>query len=160
MVISQSEQEQSDFDWFAVDEDGHVGHFTTAGFKHLPASVAKDAEDLQFVTKYFTTQAPIRCGHAIDDCSLAQKVHDWKGIENESRYLSGFISIADKGLFSYDIDTYVVPDLSYFRVASPLCPVNVRELPADVQRVVQRTKLHGFCFLNCALIAYDSTLAW
>jgi hypothetical protein len=40
-AIPETEQEATDFDWFAVDESGCIGHFTTAGFKLLPKSVSR-----------------------------------------------------------------------------------------------------------------------
>lgn len=37
-MIPEMEQQETDFDWFGVDEDGSVGHFTKAGFKYLRLS--------------------------------------------------------------------------------------------------------------------------
>jgi hypothetical protein len=37
--IDETEQEVTVFDWFAVDEEGSVAHFATAGFKRLPATI-------------------------------------------------------------------------------------------------------------------------
>jgi hypothetical protein len=87
MVISRSEQEEADFDWFGVDVDRHVGHFTTAGFKLLPSSISGSAEDLELVTDYFARRASVRCTHTIDG-NLANEVKDWNGEGNESRYLA------------------------------------------------------------------------
>jgi len=42
MTIPTAEQEETDFDWFGLDEEGFIGHFTTGGFKCLPQSVAND----------------------------------------------------------------------------------------------------------------------
>ncbi len=157
MVISKSEQKEMDFDWFGVDADGHVGHFTTAGFKYLPASVCESAEDLKLVTDYFTDEAPTRDGHKVDD-DLVREVKEWKGEEHESKYLASFVSMADKGLYSYDIETYVRPGLAYFRVAIPLAPLKVNELPDDVRRIVQRTVLQDMSFEGSSRVDYERTL--
>jgi hypothetical protein len=66
--------------------------------------------------------------------------------------------MADKGLYSYDIETYVRPGLAYFRVAIPLTPVKVNELPDDVRRIVQRTLLPGISLQGSSRVDYESTL--
>jgi len=158
MTIPRSEQESRDFDWFSVDADGHVGHFTTAGFKHLPNSVSGSAEDLEHVTDYFDNQAPVRGDHRVDTASIAG-CKEWKGAENEGRYLASFASMADRGLYSFDIDTYVRPGIAYFRVAVPLSPISLDELPEDVRRIIQRTILQDVCFERSSRIGYESTLS-
>ncbi len=64
-VIPETAQEATDFDWFAVDESGYIGHFTTAGFKLLPKSVSVSAPDLEKVTDYFKQLAPTGSGHQV-----------------------------------------------------------------------------------------------
>lgn len=158
MSIPRSEQEGRDFDWFAVDTDGHIAHFTTAGFKYLPESVSASAEDLQRVTDYFNNEAPLRGAHKVDAESIVQFM-DWKGEENEQRYLVSFASMADRGLFSYDIETYVRPGIAYSRVTIPVSPVALRELPGEIKAIIQRTILQGVCFEKSARIDYESTLS-
>jgi hypothetical protein len=157
MIIPKDEQEVRDFDWFGVDADGHIGHFTTAGFKYLPGSVSSSEEDLQEVTGYFDNEAPIRGAHRVDSESIAQ-FKGWKGEEHEARYLASFALMADKGLYSYDIDTYVRAGIAYSRVAVPLSPLTLNELPDEVRRIVQRTILQGVCFGRSSRIDYESTL--
>jgi hypothetical protein len=157
MTISKDEQEGADFDWFAVDSQRHIGHFTTAGFKYLPRSVSDSEEDLRYLTDYFDSRAPIRGFHRVDAQSISE-FKEWKGDEHEGRYLASFVSMADKGLYSYDINTYVRPGTPYFRVAVPLCPITLNELPDDVRRIVQRTVLRCVSFENCSRIDYQSTL--
>ena len=158
MIIPRSEQEGRDFDWFGVDEDGHIAHFTTAGFKYLPESVSTNAEDLQRVTDYFENEAPIRGTHKVDSESIAQ-FKEWKGEENERRYLASFASMADRGLFSYDIETYVRPEIAYSRVTIPVSPVKLNELPDEVKMIIQRTILKGLRFERSTRIDYESTLS-
>ena len=64
--ISEDDQETIDFDWFGVDEVGHIGHFTSAGFKRLPRSVAADAVGLDTITAYFMSLAQT-CAHRLRD---------------------------------------------------------------------------------------------
>jgi len=37
--MSRQEVEGGEFDWFAVDGNGHLGHFATAGYGPVPAAV-------------------------------------------------------------------------------------------------------------------------
>ena len=53
MIIDQQEEFTRDWDWYAVDQDGHVGHFTTAGFRALPKSVRQDREAAEALSGYF-----------------------------------------------------------------------------------------------------------
>jgi len=157
MIIELDEQEARDFDWFGVDADGHLAHFTTAGFKRLPASVSESAEDLESVTDYFDKNAPIRGAHRVDSESVA-RFKEWHGEENESRYLASFISMADRGLYSFDIDTYVRPGIAYCRIAIPESPLLLSDLPNEVREIVERTKILSNCFADCSRIDYESTL--
>jgi hypothetical protein len=155
--ISTSEQEERDFDWFAIDKDGCVGHFTTAGFKFLPVSVSISAEDLAVATDYFENRATVRGGHRISE-SLPSELGQWKGESNEKRYLTSFVSMADKGLYSYDIATYIRPGLAYFCVAIPDHVLRVDEVPMDIRTIIERTAFAEICFNDSPRIEYELTL--
>lgn len=66
--------------------------------------------------------------------------------------------MADKGLYSYDIDTYIGPGLAYHRVAVPLNRMAVDELPGHVQAIVRWTKLGRISFEQSSRIEYEPTL--
>jgi hypothetical protein len=155
MKIDHEEQDCVDFDWFCVDAAGEVGHFTTAGFKRLPESVSSSAEDLNLITEYFEKKAPIRCVHQVDG-DLEKEVPDWK--DHAGRYLRSFVAMADKGLYSYDIESYLKPEISYFRVASPLNPLRLAETPEHVREVLGRTVLKSRLFSKSSRISYGETL--
>jgi hypothetical protein len=151
--ISDVEQVTTDFDWFCLDMDGEVGHFTTAGFKNLPKSVASSKENLDLLTSYFQNAAQ-RCGHSVDP-EVSVAFPDPK--ERGERYLKSFVAIACKGLFSYDIASYLKPGISYFRVASPSIPLHSSEVPAKIREVLGHTVL-AIRFRENPRIAYASTL--
>jgi len=157
MIIPKNEQEARDYDWFGVDGDGHVAHFTTAGCKYLPGSIGNSAEDLQRVTDYFDNEAPVLGAHKVDLESLAA-FRGYSG-EPDARYLASFVAMADKGLFSYDIETYVRPGIAYSRVAIPLCPIGLPQLPDDVRAIVERTVLKVVCFDAAPKVDYADTLS-
>lgn len=159
MKISFDEQAGTDFDWFGVDEEGLIGHFTTAGFKRLPPSVACSAKDLKLVTNYFENLSPSEGGHNVDSSSIASALQrDWKGEKDEERYLRSFVAMADKGLFSFDIGSHLKPDIAYFRVALPQVPITVSELPENIRPIVSRTFLKGVRLRDQSHVSYEATL--
>jgi hypothetical protein len=157
MKIEETEQLTTDFDWFGVDEEGFVAHFASAGFKRIPASVSESSEDLGLVSNYFKTEAPVRGAHWVDEDSLRLRP-DWKGERNEGRYLRSFAGMADRGLFSFDIDSYLKPGIAYFRVAHPLSPLELEQLPEPIRRIISRTRLAGVRLRNQSLISYEATI--
>jgi hypothetical protein len=57
MIISDEDENTIDYDWFAVDDEGHIGHFATGGCGIMPRSVAASAEDLETITNFFRKDA-------------------------------------------------------------------------------------------------------
>jgi hypothetical protein len=157
MRIEETAQLTTDFDWFGVDEEGLIAHFASAGFKRVPTSVSENAEDLGLVTSYFKTEAPVRGSHRLDE-RLPGLRPDWKGEQKESRYLESFVAMADRGLFSFDIDSYLKSGIAYFRVACPVSPLGLGELPEHIQRIIARTRLAGVRLRSQSHVSYDATL--
>jgi hypothetical protein len=141
MNIEEQDQWGTDFDWFCVDDAGEIGHFTTAGFKLLPKSVSSSAEDLKLVTDYFEKEAPVRCAHLIDG--------DFKG------NLRDFLAMADRGLYSFDIETY---GTTYSRVARPEVPLRLIDLPKPIREIVGRTIMRERVLKDSSRVAYEETL--
>jgi len=153
--IPEDEQLYSDFDWFCVDNEGFIGHFTTAGFKRLPKSVAACREDLDSLMRYFKSAAPLREGHIVDS-DLATHVPDV--MSRGERHLHSFVAMADKGLYSYDIESYLRENSVYFRVALPIRPLHVSELPSEISKILCGTILETVRFREAAEIGYAATL--
>ena len=59
VIIDEQEEFTRDWDWYAVDQDGRVGHFTSAGMRVLPKSVKQDRETTELIARYFFEQAPV-----------------------------------------------------------------------------------------------------
>jgi hypothetical protein len=156
-MIPESEQQERDFDWFGVDEDGCIGHFTTAGFKLLPKSVSANANDLQKVTHYFEEKAPSGTGCNVSK-DLEKEIGHFKNMNERAPYLFDFCEMANKGLYSFDIDTYVKPSLAYFCVAVPNLPLKLESLPPNIRAIISRTFLKGIRFAEISRIDYEFTL--
>ena len=150
MRISEEDQISTDFDWFCVDQSGHVGHFASAGFKSIPSSVARSGEDLKAVTD-FLKRLPARPG--------AHQIEGYLGPDQKSeRYLRSFIAMADRGLYSFDIGSYLSPDIHYFRVASPREPLKANELPRMIREILSRTVLRDTSLSRSTRVSYMETL--
>jgi hypothetical protein len=156
LEIGLQEQQDIDFDWFCVDEAGEIGHFTTAGFKRLPESVSRSAEDLELVAKYFKDELCGGRGFQVDPL-LADAIPDAKN--RGERYLRSFVAMAERGLFSFDIDSYLKPGISYFRVACPVTALKFDDLPPPIQQIVGRTVLKRHLLRSSSSVPYEETLS-
>ena len=115
MRISDDEQNYKDLDWYCVDSEGRIGHFASAGYKRIPPSVAESSEDLNLLNEFFTSLPAAPHAHELDEQLTEQ--------QRSERYLHSFVEMADRGLFSFDIETYPTPETCYFRVAIPKGPL-------------------------------------
>jgi hypothetical protein len=114
--MSRERIEGGEFDWFAVDGAGHVGHVATAGFGPVPANVlARLTEASELPERVLTLPA---IGEATGH--LPGRIDDW-------------LEMARRGLFSYDWQHWSGP---YRRAATPSVPVHVADLPVEVRRTV------------------------
>jgi hypothetical protein len=156
MEIPFDKQEGTDFDWFGVDEEHLIAHFTTAGFKRLPPSVASSEPDLKIVTDYFENRAPATGTHRTDIASLTDALGT-KGAQERAN-LESWLAMADRGLFSFDIEPYVSLRSTYFRVAVPEVPLTILELPSEVRKIVSRTLLREVHLKVQDRVSYEETL--
>jgi hypothetical protein len=150
MRIGEDEQKYRDFDWYCVDAGGRVGHFASAGFKELPSSVAESAEDLSFLNDFFNELTAVHDGLELDEQLTPER--------RTERYLHSFVAMADRGLFSFDIESYVRPEICYFRVAMPKNPIGFADLPNNVRAVLGRTILKEHSLAQSSAIPYSATL--
>ncbi len=156
-AISEDDERSIDWDWFAVDESGHIGHFTTAGLRLLPRSVKADEARAKSLLDFFNglaRETTLRVCLPIAEHT--------KGIETEAgreRYLRSFVQMGAKGLFSFDTQMLHGRGLSYFKVIQPDSPVLLGDLPRHVQTMlpVAPTPLR---FSESAYIAEHVTLMW
>jgi hypothetical protein len=156
MIIDEEAEAAIDWDWYAVDEEGHVGHFTSAGMRKLPRSVKRDQEVTDRIRCYFFQQAPVIGSWSV----RAEAEVDCGGWarQGSERYLQDFAHMASKGLFSFDTETRTEKG-RYFLVAIPERILRVTELPADIGHLVLQTHA-PLRFLDCAYIDSRETEAW
>lgn len=112
-----SRPDLGEFDWFAVDGSGHIGHFVDAGFGPVPAAVFARLHELRDLNKRIL-QLPVvgsAKGH------LSGSIDDW-------------LEMARRGLFSYDWKHWKGP---YRRAATPSHPISLADVPAHLRELLQ-----------------------
>ena len=157
MIVDQQEEFTRDWDWYALDQDGHLGHFTTAGLRALPISVKQDREAAESLTEYFFRVAPVQGNFSVrpeaeTDCG------GWKK-QGRERYLRDFVFMASKGLFSFDTEVNHGDNTRYFLVVAPKRPLRLSELPSTIQLVVSRT-FAQLRLVDSTYIASRETESW
>jgi hypothetical protein len=147
--IDDSEMFGTDFDWFAVDCDGCIGHFTTAGVRPLPESLRRSRSNLAMLDSFFEN-APLR-----GTASLAPGLESQRGVNGRLLDWSSFLRMAARGLHSYD--TEYGPTGSYYRVATPGQPLRISDLPRHIAEALSITTI-PVCFREAELIDEAVTL--
>jgi hypothetical protein len=94
--VPYDEEVTRDWDWFAVDEDGNVGHFATGTFRRLPPSARADSEGLEELISYFDSVPRVE-NYVIRP--EFEKSQSFKNQEERSRYLESFAAMASRGLY-------------------------------------------------------------
>lgn len=111
----------SDFEWFAIDANGHLAFLTSAGFAAIPLIVFRSKPQYFSCVSYFEN-LPEQ-----SDYTLRQDV---------SHKLTSWVDAAKRGLFAYDWDWNFgcyAPEKPYRLLASPNRPLTFSELPSEIQ---------------------------
>jgi hypothetical protein len=118
MLVSDLDQEILDLDWFALDVDGAVGHFATAGAGALPEPLlSMTKQDFDFIQNYFET------------------------LFVQSTGLKSYLDAARIGLFEFDALRAECRPVGYFRVSLPSVPLLITKLPPDIAGMLSKTVL-------------------
>jgi len=128
----------SDYEWVAVDCNGHLGYFATAGCGHAPRFFrTRKSEHEPIVHKLLAL--PLR-GVGLPAGDLSEDAPEpWK-------------ALANRGVFGFD-----APWGYYKRVYQPSSPIHVSELPGDLQTFFQTARVPGACWENAPTVP-DSVL--
>jgi hypothetical protein len=129
--MSRQAFEDREFDWFAIDTAGHIGHFSTAGYGPVPVAIldrldAPQTDELWSLGKRLL-ELPV-IGQASGN--LPGRIDDWR-------------EMARRGLFSFDWQHWSGP---YVRAATPDVPVTVEALSAELQAIVGLIQWPGIRF--------------
>ena len=111
-----------EFDWFAVDGVGHVGHFSTAGWGPVPLAIL-DRLDGAEADELWSLR-----GRMLVLPVLGTAAGHVPGV------IDNWLEMARRGLFAYDWKHWCGP---YCRAATPSHPVDVAAIPSELGRAVE-----------------------
>jgi len=133
------EESASDIDWFFTDQK-NIGFVASGGGK-LPLSISNASENIQMLASYFRTLPDI------SEVEINPLLEEIMGDgEVDADYLSDFIYMATKGLYSFD-KTFVgeYSDDRYHLVAKPVTALKLSDLPLHIAEAVSQTiSANGF----------------
>lgn len=118
-----------EYDWLAVDADGHIGLFSTAGGGFAPP------EFLQDIDAHDAGVEALMASPASTVCRFFPEVAI--GLPNAWK------DAAERGLFAFDSDPNGGP---YRLVASPENPATLIEVPEETRSAASLVKLHSVRF--------------
>ena len=139
MQISTSEEFTKDWDWFAVDTTGSIGHFTSAGLRALPKSVKGNADAVAKLAQYFLVDLS-RQGAFLVTKLAETRIPRPNDSESRGRFLASFAAMASKGIFSYNSDMIRGQNSGYYLVARPLDELKLTDLPPSIGALLERTR--------------------
>jgi hypothetical protein len=138
-TISDIDEEVTDIDWFALDQEGFIGHFASGGFGGLPRSVAASKEDLEKVFSYFKNQ-PLNATAASPSSKALASVAT-KDEKGKAKFFKSYLEMASRGLYSFNFVIIGKRPAPYYLVARPAKPLHVNDLPDAIKTILRRTIL-------------------
>lgn len=128
-----------EYDWLVSDADGHVAIFSTAGGGHAPEEFLRDTD---------------RHDAAIDEIlALPASTTARFAPDSDPEDSSTWRLAAERGLFAFDSDYHGGP---YRRVAAPVRPIHMSELPGHAAEVVRSLRLPRVRFAESALVSRET----
>ena len=151
-MITEEDEAALDLDWFALDRDGAVGHFTTGGCGALPRSVASSKADLDAVREYLLSLP--ETGAALVNHDRRETIPLFPSARREpAARLRPWTATAARGMYAYDyIEDRRRRPRPYLVVARPELPLTADELPPAIRSILNRTVLPDVIFARDDLV--------
>lgn len=112
-----------EYDWAAIDENGYIGYFSTAGSGPVPQ---------------LSTQEPTLFDGLFEKIASMDVVSDSIQMNGSDRNVSDWILIAQRGVFSFDWRQ----EISLYQIiATPKNPVRLEILDTTLQSLLGRIKI-------------------
>jgi len=125
MKIGEELVETTDLDWFGVLSNGVVAHFATAGRAHLPTAIQESVENYELAFEYFNS-----LGCFSEWSIVEENLPHFSNDRSRVRYISPFVEMARRGLYSYDAGE----DGGYKLIAVPV--VELKFVSEDLMGVI------------------------
>ena len=123
MRISEIDLQCEDIMWFAVDSKGNIFECTSAGCGNVPEYICKSREETDSLLEYFTEKSPV-----VTKAKLLIPAED-------NDLTANIIDLSSKGIYCFDLTDYDCDD-QYSMVSLPEKPINVSDLPANIQELL------------------------
>ncbi|ROH98825.1 hypothetical protein EGI16_19880 [Chryseobacterium sp. G0240] len=139
-MYTEIEQQTLDIDWFFTD--GKYIGFVASGAGKLPKTVANSVKNNKKLVSYFRNLPQI--SDAIVSPLLDNLLTKIFGSGVDEKYLRDFISLTQKGLYSFDktnLNDFM--DNHYHLVTIPKNPLKISDLPPDILNFLELTQYHG-----------------
>lgn len=121
-----------DLDWFAIDRDGHIAHFTSGGWGAVPVFyLEKDYGELAAILNYFESLPIIGTAKLVEPLTCPPE------------YLTEWNQIAVRGIYSYD---FIVYDGPYSCIATPDIPLNIDQISSHIQKLIKNVIFNNISF--------------
>lgn len=178
-AFDEDEQLYSDLDWYAIDRDGRLGQFSTAGHRFLPPSFAANKEMTEKLSAYFEncpykfgnyaicpdlkennlkfTNSSISTGTGIKVIDEKMRNQLFNEMISDERQLGFFRKMSSRGLYAYDSNSFEYSSLNYFRVTIPKEELKIDDLPQDIKSILQKLRLPEISFAESSLISENTT---
>lgn len=151
------------WEWFACDENGHIGCFNNAGLRHLPKTVKRDRLVAERLAAYLLEEIADRGGYSLRE-NVEVEFGGWEKIVDMDEFLRLYGGIARKGLYAHNTQhiynaeaagaakrlgvfspaTQHIYDLdgsaSYYLVTIPEQPLHLYDLPGEIAEMVARVR--------------------
>lgn len=148
-AFSEQEQYYSDLDWFAVDKDGKIGHFTTGGDKLLPPTISSSKENWKKLLNYFEQLEAIYEFEKSPDLEKHLSQLSFKSLD---KFLESYKSMSSRGLYSFNSYPSNFDKNPYFLVTFPKIELTFESLPGEIRLILQNQRLKDVSFDKTFLI--------
>jgi hypothetical protein len=132
-MITEFEQETSDYDWYFTDGD-KIGYVTSSGGR-LPHEISKSLENIELLADFFW-ELPPESGFIVNPL-----LRDIMGVKVTDIYLGRFIYLAERGVFTFDkTSANNFDDTNYYWVTKPATPISFSQLPKHICDILLKSK--------------------
>lgn len=127
-----------EFDWFAVDRDGHPALFSSAGYGPIPEVAMRACDEQHRLLDWLKQAGPgSRQTRELDGCGEELSVY------------------ASHGFYCYDWKHWEGP---YLLLARPEAPALMRDLRPEIAEIVRKVRFTGLCFVKESAIRPEEHL--
>ena len=124
MRITDLDLQCEDIMWFGTDSLGNIFECTSAGRGNVPEYVCKSREETDKLVEFFSETLTITTTPILlipdENNDLIDDVKD----------------LSSKGIYCYDLTDYDNDEV-YNCIAKPTVPINIKDLPTDIQSILE-----------------------